>query len=604
MTAFYENIKVLGSGAHAVVYLARDTTTGDLYAVKEFLGGGRAAHFFFRELSSLTALQHSNIVRCFDVIYGQEGARNKLVLEYAAGGSLRDVLNRRGALPMREAAEVMRDVAAGLAYAHDRQVLHRDLKPENILVFPDAAGRTTYKIADLGIANHLANVFDRQKPNGSPAYMAPEQFYDFATYASDLYSLGVIFYELLTGDRPFQGLPEELFVKHAKQPPDLNPIPEAVRPIVAKLLQKSPAERPRSAQALHYLLEAQLASLSAPAGVSVFAVGYSGDAPLPADDTTQAPAPPAQEHVSEHISVLEPLFSYELAGSQQLFTLNPSRRAVVYIVDDRTTGFLELDRRRFVPYFLPERITAAAAPTLQARTSYFATNRHLYALTATEHAPRRLFQLLFPVTSLAVTPSETLLILANKALVAGYSLEGRRQWEIELYNYLQSPQLVVLSEDDVLVSSGPIHPAVTWLDARGRIKYRIALPAPALTLLRASGEGDFQVALFGDGGQQPMRLLTFRGDREVAAQDLGEAAYAAKNHGDFVTFFHPSGRISLASNGLVIAEYQPVGMILDDAWAPVARAYVHLERRPPHTFVNVFRLTTFRPATYTPPETT
>lgn len=587
MTAFYENIRILGSGAHAVVHLARDAVTGELYAIKEFLGGGRAAHLFFRELASLVALQHPNIVRCFDVIYGQGNSRNKLVLEYAAGGSLRDVLNQRGVLPATEAVQVMRDVAAGLAYAHDRQVLHRDLKPENILVFPDAdGGRTIYKIADLGIANHLANVFDQQKPNGSPAYMAPEQFYDFSTYASDLYSLGVIFYEMVTGDRPFHGLPEELFVKHAKQPPDLTPVPDEVRPIVAALLQKSPGERLKSAQALRDLLDARP---TAPATVVVGAAS--------SDDA--ADAPPAGETAPPGLQALESLFSYELAGSQQLFTLNATRRATVYIVDDRTTGFLELDRRRFVPYFLPERMTAAAAPSAEATTGYFATNRHLYALTATESTPRRLFQLPFPVSSLAVTPSETLLILANNTVVAGYSPEGRRQWEIALYNYLQAPQLVVLGDDEILVTSGPIHPAVTCLDAHGHIRYRVGLAAPALTLMRAGGAGEFHVVSFGDGGQQPMRLLTFSGDREIAACELGEAVYAAKNHGDFVTFFHPSGRVSLVSDGLPIAEYRPVGMILDDAWASAARAYVNLERRPPRTYVNVFRLTPT-----TPPETT
>ncbi len=586
MTAFYENIKILGSGAHAIVHLARDATTGELYAIKEFLGGGRAAHLFFRELSSLVSLQHPNIVRCFDVIYGQGNTRNKLVLEYAPGGSLRDVLNQQGILAVPEAIQAMRDVAAGLAYAHAQQVLHRDLKPENILVFPNpATGHTTYKIADLGIANHLANVFDQQKPNGSPAYMAPEQFYDFSTYASDLYSLGVIFYEIVTGNRPFHGLPEELFVQHAKQPPNLEPVPEAVRPIIAALLQKSPGERLKSAQTLCALLEAQRTPT-----VAVHSEDNVPE-PTPAAASPGTAAADAVLPTTDGTSSLISLFTYELAGSQQLFTLNPGRRAVVYIVDDRTTGFLELDRRRFMPYFLPERIMATAAPAIEAPISYFATNRHLYALAMTETTPRRLFQLPFRVVSLAVTPSETLLVLANNTVVAGYSPEGRRQWEIELYNYLQAPQVLVLGDDDILVSSGPIHPAVTWLDARGRIKYRIGLSSPALSLFRSASDGDFRVVLFGDGSQQPTRILTFRGDCEIASRRLDESVYAAKSHGELVTFSHPSGRISLALGGSPIAEYQSVGMILDDAWVPAAQAYVNLERRLPRTYLNVFRLT-------------
>ncbi len=573
----YETLKVIGSGAHAIVHLARDSTTGELYAIKEFLGGGRAAQLFFRELASLTTLQHPNVVRCVDLIYGQGNTRNKLVLEYAAGGSLRDILNQQTSLPVTEAVQVIRDVAAGLAYAHSRQILHRDLKPENILVFPDpTTGTNRYKIADLGIANHLANVFDQQKPNGSPAYMAPEQFYDFSTYVSDLYSLGVIFYELLTGDRPFHGLPEELFTKHAKQPPDLSRIPEPVRPIVAALLHKTPGERMKSAQSL---LEA-LDTLDDPA------------APMPVSAPDTARDSPGTATGLEQAQQLDPWFTLELAGSQQLFVINPFQRPAVYIVDARTTGFLEINRRRFVPYFLPERITATALPHAKATTSYFATNRSLYALAAGDTSPRRLFSLPFPVTSLAVTPAENLFILANDTCLSGYSSEGRQCWEVELCNYLQSPQLLVLGDDDILVTSGPIRPKVMCLDASGHIKYQIPLGSPALALMPSSVGGDFHTVLFGDGDQQPMRLATFAGDRELAEMDLGEAVYATKNHSHFVTFFHASGRVSLISDGLPIAEYQPHGMILDDAWVPAARAYVNLERQTPRTLVNVFRLTT------------
>ncbi|MGQ9896404.1 MAG: serine/threonine-protein kinase [Acidobacteriota bacterium] len=584
----YEMLKVIGSGAHAIVHLARDATTGEMYAIKEFMGGGRAAQLFFRELASLTALQHPNIVRCVDLIYGQGNTRNKLVLEYASGGSLRDVLNQQTSLPMEEVIHVIQDVATGLAYAHSQQILHRDLKPENILVFPDpTTGVNCYKIADLGIANHLANIFDQQKPNGSPAYMAPEQFYDFSTYASDLYSLGVIFYELLTGDRPFHGLPEELFAKHAKQPPDLSRIPELVRPIVAALLQKIPGERMKSAQSLLEALDVLPLHLASGAAPDTSAPNVLIRAPSASRDT------PGTSKVLEQTQQLKLWFTVELAGSERLFVLNPSQRSAVYIVDARTTGFLQLDdRRRFIPYFLPERITATAVPYAEATTSYFATNHSLYALTASDTSPRRLFSLPFSVTSLAVTPAETLFILANDTRLSGYSPEGRQCWEVELCNYLQSPQLLVLGDNDILVTSGPIHPKVTCLDASGRIKYQIPLSSPALALMPSAVGGDFHTVLFGDGNQQPMRLATFAHDRKLAEMDLGEAVYATKNHVHFVTFFHASGKVSLISDGLPIAEYQPRGMILDDAWVPAAHAYVNLERQSPRTLVNVFRLTT------------
>lgn len=314
-------------------------------------------------------------------------------------------------------------------------------------------------------------------------------------------------------------------------------------------------------------------------------------APMAACAPDTASDAPGTATVIAQTQQLDPWFTLELAGSQQLFVINPLQRPAVYIVDARTTGFLELDRRRFVPYFLPERITATTVPHAEATTSYFATNRSLYALAAGDMSPRRLFSLPFPVTSLAVTPAENLFLLANDTRLSGYSPEGRQCWELEVCNYLQAPQLLVLGDDDILVTSGPIRPKVMCLDASGRIKYQIPLGSPALALMPSSVGGDFHLVLFGDGDQQPMRLATFAGDRELAEMDLGEAVYATKNHTHFVTF-HASGRISLISDGLPIAEYQPRGMILDDAWVPAAHAYVNIERQTPRTLINVFRLTT------------
>jgi serine/threonine protein kinase len=573
----YESIKLIGSGAHALVRLARDRETGELCAVKEFLAGGKAGQYFFRELSSLFTLQHPNIIRCLNLVYGQGTERDKLILEYAAGGSLRDLLNERTSVEAAEALAIMRDVVAGLGHAHDHQILHRDLKPENILICVDeATGARTHKVADLGIANHLANIHDVQNPNGSPAYMAPEQFYDFSTYASDLYSLGVILFELLTGDRPFMGAPEQLFVAHAKETPDVDRISDpGCRRLVEALLRKQPSDRPKSAKDVAIWISALLEKSVTPRGI-----------PLVAFSNLMKPVRP---EITRACS-LEFDFSQVIPGSRRLFAPVPAHLGMVYIADDRGTGTLELDRGRFFPHFLSERMTAAAVPTDDSDVGYFATSHSVYALAADNPSPRRLFSPRFEVAELAVTPSGEEIVCVDAAHASCFNPDGRRLWEAECRNYFLRPQVLSLESGDILLSSGPSNSTIQGFNPGGELSFTIRLDAPPLAIARTTSPEDFQVVTFGGAPGESVKIITCHRDTPIAEVNLFETAYEARAHSHFITLFHASNRISFIAGGHVICEYEAEGTVVDDCWLPVVNAYVVIEKISGQTVVKVFRL--------------
>ena len=262
--ADYEIERAVGSGACGMVYLAQDRRNGRPCALKEFPTTRGATHQLFREISALFSVEHPNIIRCLDFIHQTRSRRHYLVFEYADGGSLRDLLTQRGILTPQETLDILHQIVQGVEHAHARQLVHCDLKPENILIHREA-GRTLYKIADLGIARHLSNLEDRRTSAGSPAYMAPEQFYGEATCASDLYAIGIIFFEMLAGHTPFEYSNERLWTAHLKETPDLSSIEHvACRDLIGHLLRKRPQDRPHDASALFAALEALRAPETAP----------------------------------------------------------------------------------------------------------------------------------------------------------------------------------------------------------------------------------------------------------------------------------------------------------------------------------------------------
>ncbi|HEX7090487.1 MAG TPA: serine/threonine-protein kinase [Longimicrobiales bacterium] len=258
LSAEYEVVRELGRGGMAVVYLARERGTGRQVAIKLVrsihLEDEDALARFAREARTVAQLQHRNIVALYGV-RRLEGRRLALVMQYVPGRTLKSAIRRHGPLPFEHVERVLVDVAEALAYAHRRQIVHRDIKPENIYLDPET-GRAM--LADFGIARAGEGETELTRTGmsiGTPSYMSPEQIDGrIVDRRSDLYSLGLVGYEMLTGRKPWQG--ETLYSviykqKHERLPPldELRKgIPPALRRAVERCVQKEPERRWSSAE--------------------------------------------------------------------------------------------------------------------------------------------------------------------------------------------------------------------------------------------------------------------------------------------------------------------------------------------------------------------
>ena len=250
----YELLELIGQGGMADVYLAQDIILNRTIAIK-ILRTSLAKDpiyvtRFQREASAAAALSHKNIVEIYDV--GEDEDKYYIVMEYVPGMTLKELILKRGAVHVVEAIDIMKQVISGISKAHQLGIIHRDLKPQNILVTDSGVA----KIADFGIASmqSLAQVTQTDVIMGSLHYLAPELARgEKATAQSDVYALGIVFYELLLGEVPFNGeSPVNIALKHMQEDlPSLlefNPsIPQSVENIVIKATAKNLNDRYKSA---------------------------------------------------------------------------------------------------------------------------------------------------------------------------------------------------------------------------------------------------------------------------------------------------------------------------------------------------------------------
>jgi TonB family protein len=271
----YEIVRELGRGGASVVYLGRDLVLGREVAIKVIRDthtvDGEAIARFEREARTLASLQHPNIV----MLYGAKplpGGSLALVMQHGEWSTLKAVIREQGPLPIPAVNQVLHDLASALVYLHRHQVVHRDIKPENIFIEAES-GRAL--ISDFGIAksgDSRTSVTLTGVVIGTPAYMSPEQIDGGElTGRSDLYSLGMVGYEMLTGVRPWDG--ESLFSVIYKQKterlPSLRKVrpdtPESLQRIIEKATEKSPEDRwPSAQEILHELRGTHAAPAPAP----------------------------------------------------------------------------------------------------------------------------------------------------------------------------------------------------------------------------------------------------------------------------------------------------------------------------------------------------
>lgn len=254
----YEILRKIGDGGMAFVYQARDKLLNRIVAVKvlrpEFVDDQEFLVKFKREAEAVASLSHPNIVNVYDV--GEDGKVHYIVMEYVDGQNLKEIIQDEGRLEEYTALDIAKQIARALSAAHRNGIIHRDIKPHNILISKD--GRQV-KVADFGIAKAVSSstMTNMGSVIGSVHYISPEQAKGkHLTSNADLYSLGIVLYEMIIGRVPFSGdSPISIALKHINEDiafteEDKINIPNSVRTIISKMTQKEPANRYQTAEEL------------------------------------------------------------------------------------------------------------------------------------------------------------------------------------------------------------------------------------------------------------------------------------------------------------------------------------------------------------------
>ena len=254
----YQIVEEIGTGGMAHVYKAVNMTNRKIVAIKmlkpEYKDDAEFLRRFSREAGTVLKLNHENIVRAFDV--GEYNDLPYIVMEYVEGHTLKDLIDQNGPLPIRTAIGITCQLLDALSVAHEYGIIHRDVKPQNVIV----TDRGKAKLTDFGIAreaNATTSTFSGKKVLGSVHYISPEQAKNaIATEESDLYSVGITLYEMLTGTVPFlSDSAVTIALMHIQEKPtpprEINPqIPPALNDIVMRALEKNASDRYDSARAM------------------------------------------------------------------------------------------------------------------------------------------------------------------------------------------------------------------------------------------------------------------------------------------------------------------------------------------------------------------
>jgi len=326
----FEVIDVLGRGAMGVVYRAKDSALGRTVAIKTIALTGSAQERdlhearFMQEARAAGSISHPAIITIYDV--GREGDTAFIAMELLEGRDLRELIGNVSLTPS-QSVSIAASVAEGLSYAHERGIVHRDIKPGNIMVLPD--GRV--KIMDFGIAHVHEPTVKTQTGVllGSPQYMSPEQIAGQAVdHRADIFSLGLVLYEMLTGVKPFQGedIPELMFKVanlSATPPSHLAPdLPPVIDFIIARALKKKAEER--------YATAADMAKDLREAMAEVAAAEAAGATRADAPTVPNAPAPAAAQDsgpgmAREELVELRPSPRFDSADGLARLSLLPAK---------------------------------------------------------------------------------------------------------------------------------------------------------------------------------------------------------------------------------------------------------------------------------------
>jgi serine/threonine protein kinase len=248
----YTVLELLRESSTSSVLIGIDEKTGHKVIIKCFKQQAKGA--YLREIGAAYDMKHQHLVRCLNTFHRTDG-ESCLVYEYISGGSLSDYLASRGNLSVDLVFRCLHDILSALIYLHALNRIHCDIKPENIFLRPTPDGKFEYVLGDLGAACFLREAQEGQHVTGTPAYIAPERIRNQFFFNSDLYSLGIVAFELCTGYRPFTGNVEEITQANLAQIPSLEAIKyQPLRDLIDHLLTKSPQKRIETASAAYAYL--------------------------------------------------------------------------------------------------------------------------------------------------------------------------------------------------------------------------------------------------------------------------------------------------------------------------------------------------------------
>jgi serine/threonine-protein kinase len=561
----YELRRVIGHGSNGMVYLAVDTSNGQEVAVKDFPLGEASAQRFFREMSFLFTLNHPNIIRCLNLIYGKN-SKSYLVLEYAPNGNLRNLVQRHPeGMESSVVLRIARHISAALVAAHAKEIIHCDVKPENILLCGEDPVTAVYKLTDFGVATHRKSD-SQQVSAGSPLYMAPEEFYDKPEPASDMYSLGILLFECLTGEAPFAADDvQRLFAAHQHETPDLEKIKcPRWRHVLSRLLLKQPEARPCG-----------VAETSALWDYVEFGLEQSNEG-KPLSTSATKPKLAVRRHFQGG-PVLDHTLSVPTA--RKLCCPDSASVGELWIADQ--SG---IDRVIYPHHKLSRQVWQGYLSA----ADYHHETGNLWCVISGNLQRWDSFNRRFVVCGPMEAGHQAFrvwdsnhLITADSSSVYCLDTTGRIQWSLPCGNYALDPCLLPLDDGTCLVSSGPAQPSVLALDLEGKILRQAALPGQILALFRAADRSGRILAVVQRlSSASPCLLMESDSDLlwfERATLPVG--IYRAHHHTDFFTLHDLDGAVHFCNDsGDIWAKHECAGRVLDDCWLPHSNLYFILAK--------------------------
>ncbi len=524
----YEILSQVGQGGMATVFLARQRSMNRNVALKflpaVFLNDDSYLQRFEREVKIVARLEHRNIVPVYD--YGEFDQQPYIAMRYMPAGSVEELL-AKGKIPLRRVASIIEQVASALDYAHQMGILHRDLKPSNILL-DDGGG---VFITDFGIAQILSEGSGKittQGAVGTPSYMSPEQARgEPLDGRSDVYSLGVMLFELLTGRRPFESdTPYSIAVMHVTTPPpsprEIEPsVSAALEAVIMRALRKDPAQRYASAGALASDLNAALADsltseerTDAPPSRPTGALTAEGVA---SPKTTPGSMPAATPLPAQNPSQASPLLQRRPGRRRASFSiaagglLGCAILTALILLAVLAFGFISRDARR--------EATATSLPAVGPVETARAADRTVPKQQATPQPGRAPDQVALDALNAAADATFTAEALGREAQATpgGIQPVGLRG-KPELNEALQavSGELVYFAKSDASDESDPVFEIVTldletWETRRfgaggGSSTYPQPSPDGRWIAFQSDRDGDFDIYLSNRFGGQLLQL--------------------------------------------------------------------------------------------------